>query len=85
MTILNALKTIKWGDVASRAGWTALQAFLAVALLASESFIDLLFKGDWTGLYGVAISIVAGGLAAGLSAVKTVLISVIADLKDKSK
>ena len=83
--IVEALKTINYKDVAVRALWTFVQAFLAVLLVASTQIIDLVFAGDWTALYALAIVTATSGLAAGLSALKTVIIGVVADIKAKSE
>lgn len=83
MTIINALKNINWGDVVSRALWTALQAFLAVVLVTAEQIINLAFAGDWQALNGLVIATMLAGITAGLSAIKTVMISVVRDIKSK--
>jgi len=82
--IFSAIKDLDIKDIASRAAWTAAQAFLAVLLFTAEPILDLLFSGDPTGLYALTITTVIAGAAAGLSAVKTILLSVIADIKQKS-
>ena len=82
--IIQALKTVDYRDAAVRSLWTFAQAFLAVVLLSSDMLVDKIFTGDWNGLYSLAIAVTLGGIAAGLSAVKTVLVSVIADIKQKS-
>lgn len=64
-------------DILTRAGWTFLQAFLAVFILAGESIIELLFNGDWTGLWTVLVATTVGATAAGLSALKTVIVEVV--------
>ena len=77
MTIIDAIKRIDIGNLAERAIATFLQAFLAVALVGAESIIDLLFAGDWTGLWTLSLATGIAGLAAGLSALKTLLIEVV--------
>lgn len=82
--IIEAVKTIDIKDVAVRALWTFAQAFLAVVLLVIEDIIDLVFKGDWTALQALTVATAVAGLAAGLSALKTVIISVVRDIKAKT-
>ena len=77
MTIIDRILNLDWQDIAARALWTFLQAFLAVALVGAESLIDLLFAGDWGGLWTLSLAIGIAGLAAGLSALKTLLIEVV--------
>ena len=77
MTIIDAIKRIDIGNLAERAIATFLQAFLAVALVGAESIIDLLFAGDWGGLWTLSLATGIAGLAAGLSALKTLLIEVV--------
>lgn len=83
--IIEAVKTLDYKDLATRALWTFLQAFLAVLLFSSDSIIDLLFNGDWTGLYALIIATGVAGIAAGLSALKTLLLSVVSEIKTKAK
>jgi len=75
---MEALKQIDVKDLAARAAWTFLQAFLAVFLLAGESIVDLLFRGDWEQLYVVVLAATVAGIAAGLSALKTLTLHFIA-------
>lgn len=82
--IAQALKTINYKDVAVRAVWTFVQGFLAVILVVSEQLVTLAFAGDWEALKSVAVATVIGAVAAGFSALKTVIIGVIADIKSKS-
>ena len=82
MKLLKALTSINYKDVLTRAGWTALQAFLAVVIFALEPIIDLIFVGDWDGLYALAVATVLSALAAALSAVKTVLVNLVRKLKE---
>jgi hypothetical protein len=79
--IFEALKTIDYQDVAVRALWTAVQAFLAVFLLASEQIINSVFTGDWEGSYALIIATAVAGLAAAISAVKTLVLSIAKQLK----
>lgn len=81
MRLLEATKAIDWRDVAMRAAWTFLQAALAVFIVAGESIIDLLFKGDWNGLLTLLIATAIAATAAGLSAVKTILVAIIRELR----
>ena len=82
--IAQALKTINYKDVAVRAVWTFVQGFLAVILVVSEQLVTLAFAGDWEALKSVTIATIIGAVAAGFSALKTVIIGVIADIKSKS-
>ena len=82
--IVEALKSIDYKDVAVRAMWTFAQGFLAVVLLMSEQLVELLFAGDWQALKALALATVVGSVAAGLSALKTVVIGIISDIKAKS-
>ena len=77
MSAIDKIIAMDWRDVATRAAWTFLQAFLAVALVGAESIIDLLFAGDWGGLWTLSLATGIAGLAAGLSAIKTLLIEVV--------
>ena len=79
---MDILTNINWEDVAKRAAWTFAQAFLAVFLIGADSIIDLLFKGDWQQLYVLSLATVVAGIAAGLSAVKSVALEIIATLKE---
>lgn len=83
--IIEATKRIDWRDVVSRALWTFVQAFLAVVLLVSDQIVNALFAGDWQALKGLIIATMVGGLAAGVSAVKTILISVIKDIRTQAE
>jgi len=82
--IIEALKSINWKDVATRALWTFIQGFLAVVLVVSDQLVNLIFAGDWAALKAFALATAIGALAAGLSALKTVIIGIIADIKSKS-
>lgn len=84
MSILEAIKNVNYRDVAVRAVWTFIQSFLAVVLLTSDAFIDLIFKGDWTGLWALIISTSIAGLAAGLSAIKSIVLDVVRQIKQSA-
>lgn len=73
---MEAILNMDWRDVATRAAWTFLQAFLAVFILSGESFINLLFAADWGSLSTLFWSTMAGAIAAGISALKTVVLEV---------
>lgn len=79
--IIQALKAVDYKDVAVRALWTFAQAFLAVFLFAAEQIIDTVFAGNWEDAYALIIATGVAGIAAGLSALKTVIISIVKDLK----
>lgn len=81
MKLLEALKSINYKDVMSRALWTALQAFLAVVIVGLEPILDLLFTGDWAGLYALSLATVLAGLSAAISAIKTIIVGVVSELK----
>ena len=85
MTIIEAIKAVDYEDVAKRATWTFVQTFLAVIFLASDSIITPLFNGDWTGLVGVIVGLALGGVASGLSAVKTIVLEVVRQIKVKAE
>lgn len=76
-----AVKSIDYVDILTRAAWTFLQGFLAVFAIAYEQIIDLLFKGDWSGLYALLVALSVGGIAAGLSALKTFVLETIRSYK----
>lgn len=82
--IVEALKTIDYKDVFTRAMWTFVQAVLAVVLIVSDQLIELAFAGDWQALYALAAATGIGSVAAGLSALKTVILGVISEIKNKS-
>ena len=84
MTIIEAFKTIDWKNVLSRALWTALQTFLAVFLVAGESLINLLFNGDWEGLWTLSVATLLSAITACLSALKTITIEILNELKIKT-
>lgn len=85
MDILTALENVDWKDILKRALWTFLQAFIATVVVAGESIIDLLFLGDWDGLYALGIATSLAGIAAGLSAVKSIALEVVGQLKEAKK
>jgi len=76
-----ALKALDYKDIATRALWTFIQAFLATSLLALEQLVDLLFLGDWDSLYALGVVTAVAGVAAGLSAVKTIIVQTIRSIK----
>lgn len=79
---MEKLKAINWQDVVKRAAWTFVQAFVAVFLIAGESIIDALFAGDWEGLQTLAIATAISGVAAGLSAVKSVALELLRQIRE---
>lgn len=81
MKYWNALKKVNYKSVLERAAWTFVQGFLAIVALASENIIDLVFRGDWLQLKALLLATVVGGVAAGLSALKTVVIDYSRKLK----
>lgn len=83
--VLEALKSINYKDVFTRAMWTFLQAFLAVFILAGESLVDLLFAGSWEALWTATLATALAAIAAGLSAVKTIVIELIRNIKSQSE
>lgn len=80
-TILNSIKSIDYKDLMSRASWTFLQGFGAVVILALEPIVELAFTANWAGLYALSIATVVGAVGAGLSALKTFIISLIREIK----
>ena len=81
MGVIDKIIAMDWKDIAKRAAWTFLQAFLAVILVSGESIIDLLFNADWTQLWTLVIATVLAGVAAGLSALKTLIIEIIRQIR----
>ena len=65
---------MNWKDLIIRALWTFAQAFLACFIVSGESFINLIFSGDWNALLTLLIATLIAATAAGLSALKTLLI-----------
>lgn len=80
--LIEAVKTLDYKDLAKRALWTFVQAFLGVTIVAFESIIDLVFLGDWTGSWALILATAIAGLAAGLSALKTLIVGVVRQLKE---
>lgn len=80
---MEAILDMDWKDIAKRAAWTFLQSFFAVFLLSGESFIDLIFAADWGSLSALFWSTMAGAIAAGLSALKTVIVETIRVVKER--
>lgn len=81
MQYIDAILDLNWRDIATRAAWTFLQAFLAVILVAGESIIDLLFNADWTQLWTLFVATILAAVAAGLSALKTLIIEIIRQIR----
>ena len=81
MQYVDAILALNWRDIATRAAWTFLQAFLAVFIMAGDTIINSLFAGNWAGLQALMITISLSALAAGLSAVKTIVVEVLNGLK----
>ena len=75
------IDAINWKDLLARAGWTFLQVFLASFIVAGESILDLLFRGDWSNLWVLLVATILASVSAGLSAVKTILVEVVRSLK----
>ena len=81
MKIWNAICAIDWQNVASRAGWTFVQAFLACFILAAEPIIEFLFAGNWGGFLSLVVATLIASFSAGLSALKTIIFEVLAEIK----
>lgn len=81
MKHLEALKKVNYKELVIRAVWTFLQGFLAVFILSAEQMVDLIFNADWSGLYVLMVATWVASIAAGLSALKTLIIQYIAKLK----
>lgn len=81
MSIIDKIIAMDWKDIAARAAWTFLQAFLAVILVAGESIIDLLFNADWTQLWTLVLATTLAAVAAGLSALKTLIVEIIRQIR----
>lgn len=81
MKYLEALKKVNYKELGIRATWTFLQGFLAVFILSAEQMVDLIFNADWSGLYVLMVATWVASIAAGLSALKTLIIQYIAKLK----
>lgn len=84
MKIIEALKSINYKDVLARAGWTCLQVFLACFIVAAEPILDLLFKGDLYGTYALVLATALSGLSAALSALKTIVLETVRNIRSKS-
>ena len=83
MNIINAIKGIDWRNVLERAFWTFLQVFLAAFVLAGESFIDLIFNANWSGLMTLVMATTIAGISAGFSALKTFVFELWATYKPR--
>lgn len=83
--IFTVVTTLNYKDLLTRALWTFVQAFLAVILFGIDSIIDLLFNGDWTGLYTAAVALLIAAVAAGLSALKTIIVAFVLEIRSKSQ
>ena len=81
--LIEAIKAIDYKDLGTRALWTFVQGFLAVFLFASEQIIDTLFLGNWEDSYALILATGIAGIAAGLSALKTLIIGITRELKTK--
>jgi len=79
---MQILKQVDYRELFDKAAWTFLQGFLAVFILAGESIIDSLFRGDWDAFYVLVLATAVAGVAAGLSALKTFVLSVFRAYKD---
>ena len=80
---MEAIMSINWKDLLSRAAWTFIQVFIAAFLVAGEDIINLIFNADWSRLWVLVVATSLAGVAAGLSAVKTLVIEVIRGLRGK--
>ena len=78
---MEAIMSINWKDLLSRAAWTFIQVFIAAFLVAGEDIINLIFNADWSRLWVLVVATSLAGVAAGLSAVKTLIIEVIRGLR----
>lgn len=83
MKVLKTIKSMDWVDVFERSAWTFLQVFLATFIIAGESIIDLLFNGNWEALGTLLVATAIAAAAAGLSAVKTILVNAVRELKEQ--
>lgn len=84
MTIIQAIKSINWKNVLTRALWTALQTFLAVFLVAGESLVNFIFSGDWQALWTLSLATLLSAITACLSALKTITIELLNEIKAKT-
>lgn len=69
-------------NILKRAGWTFLQAFLAVLLVSTDNLVELLFKGDIETLMVAGLAVLIGAISAGLSALKTVILELVEEKKN---
>lgn len=81
MKIWNAVKSIDWRNVGSRAAWTFVQAFLACFILAVEPILDLVFAGKMAGILPLIASTLIASFSAGFSALKTIIFEVLTEIK----
>lgn len=79
---MEAIMSINWKDLLSRAAWTFIQVFIASFLVAGEDIINLIFNADWSSLWVLVVATSLAGVAAGLSAVKTLLVEVVRAVRD---
>lgn len=61
---------IDWKDIGNRAGKTFIQAFVAAISVNAEQIAGI---KDWESAKAIALPIVVGGIAAGISAVWNVM------------
>lgn len=81
MKTIEALKQIDYKDVVERSLWTFAQGFLSVVILGIDPIIDMLFNGDWNGLYVAGLALLLGAIAAGLSALKTIILETVRTIR----
>lgn len=81
MGVIDKIIAMNWRDVVARAAWTFLQVFIASFLVAGEDIINLIFNADWSSLWVLVVATSLAGVAAGLSAVKTIVVEVLNGLK----
>ena len=79
---METIMSINWKDLLSRAAWTFIQVFIAAFLVAGEDIINLIFNADWSSLWVLVVATLLAGVAAGLSAVKTLLVEVVRAVRD---
>ena len=85
MKSLEVLKNINYEDVAARALWTFLQTFIATFLLAGINIVNLLFSASWHELWTLTLATTLSAIAAGLSAVKTIIIELVRQMQQVFK
>lgn len=85
MSVIRAITSIDYGDVAARAAWTFAQTFLGVFLLSGASLIELLFNAGWDELFAALFATCAAALAAGMSAVKTIVLETYREIQQKAQ